>query len=263
MKSEFKTFTLIELLVVIAIIAILASMLLPALGQAREKAKGISCTSNQKQMGTGNMLYANDCEHFIPAYGTDAGMSTASGTIWNAYRNADKTMNLKKGFLSEYIPPEAMTCPSWVPKPTDYENVQGGTGYGYNVYGVGSMHCLGASIYYSGTGNKLSRVEAPVQTVMFTDVVDSKSGTTEIKGYSWAYPSCKPVGGERAVVSGDYIDRCENTHFRHNNSTPVTWADGHVTNEKMTDRCRNGLPFKNVGYFGPPDSSLYDCWSVL
>jgi len=64
-NSRNRAFTLIELLVVIAIIAILAAILFPVFAQAREKARAVSCLSNQKQIGTGVLMYAQDYDETI------------------------------------------------------------------------------------------------------------------------------------------------------------------------------------------------------
>jgi prepilin-type N-terminal cleavage/methylation domain-containing protein/prepilin-type processing-associated H-X9-DG protein len=66
-QESAKGFTLIELLVVIAIIAILAAILFPVFAQAREKARAISCLSNQKQIGTSLLMYVQDYDEQFPS----------------------------------------------------------------------------------------------------------------------------------------------------------------------------------------------------
>jgi len=64
-----QAFTLIELLVVVAIIAILAALLLPTLGKAKTKVRGVSCLNNLKQWGLATQLYAIDNNDFLPSEG--------------------------------------------------------------------------------------------------------------------------------------------------------------------------------------------------
>ena len=205
-----SSFTLIELLVVIAIIAILASMLLPALSQAREKARAISCTSQMKQLGLGMTMYVDDSrDRFPKMYHAQTGFQ---GCLRTDYRYWVDSVYEYTGKNKEIF-----ACPSrngWSGSPALFS--WDFIAYGYNYYYLGSPY--GSQPGTNGVTH--SQIKSPSETLLFADSKGRTNGSTAGAYGNYIYSGQACCDGRPAYYR---------TTDCHNQRVNITWVDGHCT----------------------------------
>lgn len=222
-KSVIKSanFTLIELLVVIAIIAILASMLLPALNQARDKAKCISCASNLKQIGIGAIGYAGDNDDYLVPQMGQYLMRWPRLLVFFKYIGApNKDYSGAYDIDSKIRPAGLFACPSEANDMLNGLNWIEKSGYGWMGTHYGMNRNLSYANYYPTNASyrwlRINRIPKASSTYYITDAhgtgaVNVRAGAWSIStaSYKWLYPNP-----------------------RHGYSANMLYLDGHVTNEK-------------------------------
>lgn len=219
-------FTLIELLVVIAIIAILASLLLPALGKAKEKALRVKCTSTLRQTGIAATMYAGDFQEAICPIFCMAGRASASqdpnGTCSDAWKN--------------YIGWKTANLAGLVECPAAYQRLKAVSGIATNIPSYAGNRNIPWFPADPEAGQneflvKLSTSRNPSDTCMMT----CAGGIWNNGGYNFAefvdgfnagyYPLCPHSGRTLQTISGGFA--ADQGNFYSDGTGVIVFFDGH------------------------------------
>lgn len=202
-------FTLIELLVVIAIIAVLASLLLPALSRAKEKARTINCLSNQKQIALGYILYAGDNSDYLPLAAHEG---DAAPCQW-FFEISPYIANRTASYTGLVAKANVVACPSARLEkvfPTNTPAARAYGGYGQNYVYLGYLT--------EAERVKISKVTKPTETCMNGDGLDPAPGLNWWN-YGYLYPPSIPPWGTTKIIP----------YNRHGRGGNYSWVDGHVS----------------------------------